>query len=182
MKRKVLKILFIVFIAILFFTGIGFGLLFYYSNELPPLSELQHYDLKIGSEVFDRHDNLIHTFSFERRQLTNLNELPDYLKNGMIAVEDKNFYEHWGMDLTGFFRALLIDISKGSFSQGASTITQQLARNMSSVLPLLEPDSLVASCGRPGWLSTLLTNRTTHISGMMLCRQPTLRPGWILQG
>ena len=130
MKKKVLKILFILVILILFFAGIGFGLFHYYSNELPPLSELQHYDLKIGSEVFDRHDNLIHTFSFERRQLTNLNELPDFLKKGMIAVEDKNFYNHWGMDLIGFLRAILIDISKGSFSQGASTITQQLARNM----------------------------------------------------
>ena len=130
MKDKVLKILFFVFIIVLIFAGIGFGLLFYYSNELPPLSELHHYDLKIGSEVYDRHDNLIHTFSFEKRQLTYLKKLPDYLINGMIAVEDKKFYEHWGMDITGFFRALLIDISKGSFSQGASTITQQLARNM----------------------------------------------------
>ena len=86
--------------------------------------------MKVGSEVYDRKDNLIHIFYVEKRQLTKLKDLPEYLTNGIIAVEDKNFYRHWGMDLKGFIRALLMDIKKMDFSQGASTITQQLARNM----------------------------------------------------
>ena len=130
MKKYFLKSLRFFCILIAFFIGIGAGLLYYYSKELPPLSELQRFDLKIGSEVYDKHDQLIHVFSVEKRTLTNINELPDYLVNGIIAVEDKNFYKHWGMDLFGFARAIVVDIRHMEFSQGASTITQQLARNM----------------------------------------------------
>ncbi len=129
-KQKVVKYLFIIVLVIVFFMGIGFGLFRYYSRELPPLSELQSYEMKIGSEVYDRNDNLIHIFYVEKRQLTHLQELPEYLTKGIIAVEDKTFYKHWGMDQLGLIRAILIDLSKGDFSQGASTITQQLARNM----------------------------------------------------
>ncbi len=125
-----LRILFFFFCIIVFLAGIGFGLFYYYSNELPPLSELTRYELKVGSEVYDRNDNLIHTFSVERRRLTNFSELPDYLIQGILVVEDKNFFKHWGMDMTAFIRALIIDLQRGSFSQGASTITQQVARNM----------------------------------------------------
>ncbi len=130
MKEDVFKFLKIFIITVILFIGVAAGLFFYYSKELPPLSILQRYEMKVGSEVYDIHDNLIHTFSVERRQLTDLNELPSYLVEGIIAVEDKNFYNHWGMDLVSLFRALMVDIKKKSFSQGASTITQQLARNM----------------------------------------------------
>ncbi|HPR18259.1 MAG TPA: transglycosylase domain-containing protein, partial [Candidatus Cloacimonadota bacterium] len=124
------RILFVFFCVIALFAGIGIGLFYYYSSELPPLSELTRYEMKVGSEVFDRNDKLIHTFSFERRKLTDISELPPYLLNGILAVEDKNFYKHWGMDQFGLFRAFLVDLQRGNFSQGASTITQQVARNM----------------------------------------------------
>lgn len=130
MKKEVIKFVYIFLSVTIFFVGIGFGLFYHYSSELPPLSELQSYEMKVGSEVYDRNDNLIHIFYMEKRQLTKLKDLPEYLTNGIIAVEDKNFYHHWGMDLTGFVRAILMDIKKMDFSQGASTITQQLARNM----------------------------------------------------
>lgn len=130
MKKLIYKYLKWVVFLFVIFLGIGFGLFHYYSYELPPLSLLQRYEMKVGSEVYDIHNNLIHRFSFENRQLTNINELPPYLIDGLIAVEDKNFYDHWGMDLVGFFRALLVNLKRGSLSQGASTITQQLARNM----------------------------------------------------
>ncbi len=130
MKTKVLKYFFVLFALVIFFAGIAAGLFYYYSKEVPPLSVLQRYEMKVGSEVYDRNNNLIHIFSVERRQLTKLNELPVYLQDGMLAVEDKNFFNHWGMDLMGFTRAILKDIQHFNFSQGASTITQQLARNM----------------------------------------------------
>jgi penicillin-binding protein 1A len=130
MKKHVINNIIVFCFIIVFFAGIGFGIFHYYRRELPPLSELQSYEMKVGSEVYDRKDNLIHIFYVEKRQLTKLKDLPEYLTNGIIAVEDKNFYRHWGMDLKGFIRALLMDIKKMDFSQGASTITQQLARNM----------------------------------------------------
>jgi penicillin-binding protein 1A len=130
MKKNVIRNIIVFCFIISLFAGAGFGIFRYYSRELPPLSELQSYEMKVGSEVYDRKDNLIHIFYVEKRQLTKLKDLPEYLTNGIIAVEDKNFYRHWGMDLTSFIRALLMDIKKMDFSQGASTITQQLARNM----------------------------------------------------
>ena len=130
MKKYFYKYLLIMVMLVVFFAGVGFGLFKYYSRELPPLSELQRFDMKVGSEVYDRNNNLIHIFSVEKRKLTKLDELPYYLTNGLLAVEDNGFYNHWGMDLKGFMRAIAVDVMKGSFSQGASTITQQLARNM----------------------------------------------------
>lgn len=130
MLKLVFKYLVILLIPVFLVMGIGVGLMQYYSNELPPLSELFRYDMKTGSEVFDRNDKLIHTFSVEYRQLTQINELPDYVTKSILSVEDNKFYDHWGMDLKGLFRAVIVDIQKGTFSQGASTITQQLARNL----------------------------------------------------
>ncbi len=130
MKKMIYRFLKIYLLILLFIFGAISGLFYYYSKELPPLSELQRFDMKVGSEVYDKHDNLIHVFSIEKRKLTNINELPDYLVNALIATEDKNFYDHWGMDLLGLARAIIVDLKHFSFSQGASTITQQLARNM----------------------------------------------------
>jgi len=115
---------------IVFGAGIVTGVFYYYSKELPPLSELHQYDMKVGSEVYDLHDNLIHTFAFEQRTLTNVTELPDHVKDILICIEDKNFNNHWGMDLLSFMRSMFVNIKTRSFSQGASTITQQLARNL----------------------------------------------------
>ncbi len=130
MKNRVIRILCIFCILFVLITGLFFGLFHYFSKELPPLSELQRYEMKVGSEVYDRYDNMVYIFSVEKRQLTNLDELPEYLKQGIVAVEDKNFYRHWGVDLISFMRAILVDIRQGRLAQGASTITQQLARNM----------------------------------------------------
>jgi penicillin-binding protein 1A len=69
-------------------------------------------------------------FAFEKRSMTFYQELPPYLIDALIATEDKNFYKHFGIDLQGTLRAFLINISRGGFSQGASTITQQLAREL----------------------------------------------------
>ncbi|MCD6181441.1 MAG: PBP1A family penicillin-binding protein [Candidatus Cloacimonetes bacterium] len=130
MKKYIGRYLLILGAITLFFSGIGAGLFWYYSNELPPLSELQRYDMKVGSEVYDRNDTLIHVFAVENRKLTNLHELPEYLIKGLIAVEDRKFRDHWGMDMVRFAKAILIDIQRRNFAQGASTITQQVARNM----------------------------------------------------
>jgi penicillin-binding protein 1A len=122
---------FYIFMCLIFLAG-GFitGVFYYYSQELPPLSELHQYDMKVGSEVYDRNDKLIHTFAFEQRKLTNINELPHHVKDILICIEDKNFESHWGMDLSGFFRSLLMNLKTRRLSQGASTITQQLSRNL----------------------------------------------------
>ncbi|MBM4398985.1 MAG: PBP1A family penicillin-binding protein [Candidatus Cloacimonetes bacterium] len=110
--------------------GIILGVVWFYHDELPPMSELKNYTMRSGSEVYDRNGKMIYLFAFERRKLVSIRELPPYLIDALIVTEDKNFYRHFGVDLLGNLRALFIDIVRMDFSQGASTITQQMARNM----------------------------------------------------
>lgn len=130
MKRYLPAYLFVALAVIVLGTGIISGIFYYYSDQLPPLSELQTYDMKTGSEVYDINDKLIHVFAVEHRRRTDLRELPAHLVDGFVAVEDRRFYNHWGVDIRSIIRAFVVDVTRGSFAQGASTITQQLARNM----------------------------------------------------
>ncbi len=69
------------------------------------------------------------TEEFNQHSVTNLHDIPTYTKNAFIAIEDKRFYSHHGVDYKGLFRALLNNIKSFSFKQGASTISQQLIKN-----------------------------------------------------
>lgn len=111
-------------------TGMLLGTFWFYSDGLPPTNELRNFTMRSGSEVYDRHGNMIHLFAFEKRKLVSVKELPQHLIDALIITEDKKFYKHFGVDIMGNVRALIVDIARMDFSQGASTITQQMARNM----------------------------------------------------
>ncbi len=64
-----------------------------------------------------------------KRTLVKLDQIPDFVKQATIAIEDKNFYKNPGVDIRGIFRSIWVDITRGSLSQGGSTITQQFVRN-----------------------------------------------------
>lgn len=117
-------------IGLCVFIGIIVGMVWFYRDELPPMSELKNYTMRSGSEVYDRNGKMIYLFAFERRKLVSIHELPPYLIDALICTEDKNFYHHFGIDILGNIRAIVIDVIRMDFSQGASTITQQMARNM----------------------------------------------------
>jgi penicillin-binding protein 1A len=110
--------------------GLMVGIVWFYWDELPPTNELKSYTMRSGSEVYDRNGKMIYLFAFERRKLVSIKELPPYLLDALISTEDKYFYSHFGIDIIGNIRALVIDVVRMDFSQGASTITQQMARNM----------------------------------------------------
>jgi len=128
--RRALIITYLVLVVFAFGLGMLAGLYHYYSDSLPPLSELEHFDLKEGSKVFDRHDRLIHTFAVEHRTMMSLREISPWVADAALSGEDARFYTHWGRDLTRVVRAVMEDAVTLNFSQGASTITQQLARNL----------------------------------------------------
>ena len=98
---------------------------------LPDLDSITSYRPKIPLRVFSADNELLAEFGEERRKLTPLNEIPNLMKQALLAVEDQHFYEHNGFYLTGNFRALLHNLTNfsGGPKQGASTITQQVARN-----------------------------------------------------
>lgn len=112
------------------FIGAFIGALWFYRDGLPPTSELRNFTLRSGSEVYDHNGKMVYLFAFEKRKLVSLKELPPHLVDALITGEDKRFYHHFGIDILGNIRALLIDVIRMDFSQGASTITQQMARNM----------------------------------------------------
>ena len=99
-------------------------------QDLPPTESISFFMAPISSRVYDDNDNLISEFFIERRELAKIDRIPHYLKDGVICIEDKAFYKHWGVDILALIRALITNIIHMDIVQGGSTITMQLARNM----------------------------------------------------
>ena len=118
------------FVLLCILTGWFFGLLIAYYQELPPLSELEGYKPSLASKLYDVNGELIAQLFVEQRTLVPINKVPLNLQSALLAVEDEKFYSHWGIDPLGIIRATLVNLVHARVEQGASTITQQLARNL----------------------------------------------------
>ena len=97
--------------------------------NLPDVSELADYRPKLPLRVYSAEGALIGEFGEERRNLTPIDDIPQIMKNAVLAVEDTRFFEHGGVDYKGMVRAVLANMGRVK-SQGASTITMQVARNV----------------------------------------------------
>ena len=97
--------------------------------NLPDISELSAYRPKLPLRVFSVEGDLIGEFGEERRHFTPIKEIPKIMTDAVLAIEDSRFYEHGGVDYKGVLRAALANIGRFK-SQGASTITMQVARNV----------------------------------------------------
>src|SRR3569833_821197 len=106
---------------------LGFMLAMAYPN-LTALDSLTDYRPKNHLRIFSADHVLIGEFGEERRNVVHFKEIPDVMKKAVLAIEDDRFYEHGGVDYTGIVRAALHNLTGGA-KQGASTITQQVARN-----------------------------------------------------
>ena len=104
----------------------------YTISGVPSLDELENPKPVLASRVFSADGELIGQFYIENRIETDLDSLPPFVLKALIATEDRNFYDHWGVDVPRFFKAMIKNILTLSFSEGegASTITQQLAKNL----------------------------------------------------
>jgi penicillin-binding protein 1A len=96
--------------------------------NLPDLDTITDYKPKVPLRIYTADNALIGEFGEERRSVMSIDEIPSYLKNAVVAIEDERFYEHGGVDYWGVLRATLANL-RGSLAQGASTITMQVARN-----------------------------------------------------
>lgn len=126
-KRKNRKTLWTILSVILFFFAAA---LIYIYSGLPSLEELENPRPVLASKVFSADGELIGQFFIENRIETSLDSLPQHLIDALIATEDRRFYDHWGVDVPRFFKAMVKNIFSLSFKEGASTITQQLSRNL----------------------------------------------------
>ena len=107
---------------------VGVALSVAYPN-LPDISELADYRPKLPLRVFSADGVLIGEFGEERRSLTPIGDIPAVMKNAVLAIEDARFYSHGGVDYRGLLRAAVANLGRVK-SQGASTITMQVARNV----------------------------------------------------
>ena len=100
------------------------------SRELPSLEQLEHYDPRLTTTLLSADGKVIKELYLQRRLFVPLEQIPEDMIQAVLVTEDRAFYHHWGMHLGRLFRAAVIDVFTLSFSQGASTLTQQLARNL----------------------------------------------------
>ena len=120
--------------TILFIAGIAAvaGLMWHFSKDLPEYTQLQNYEPPVMTRVHASDGSLLAEYANERRLYLPIQAIPKLVTNAFIAAEDKNFYEHPGVDVTGIGRAAMVYIQNyggGRRPQGASTITQQVAKN-----------------------------------------------------
>ena len=120
--------------TILFLVGIAgvAGLMWHYSKDLPDYSQLQDYEPPVMTRVHATDGSLLAEYAKERRLYLPIQAVPKMVINAFISAEDKNFYEHGGLDFQGIARAgvlYLQNLGSSRRPQGASTITQQVAKN-----------------------------------------------------
>ena len=97
-------------------------------RSLPSVTQLESFEPSVGSRVYDENDEQITEFHVERRIFVPLAQMPQALKQAVIATEDARFYQHFGVDPMGIARAVYQNFRRGRIVEGGSTITQQLAK------------------------------------------------------
>lgn len=97
-------------------------------ETLPNIGTLETYLPQLTTRILDHKGQLVSEFFTERRSWVNLNEIPLDLQNAFLAIEDDQFYEHWGISPQGMLRAAIKNFLSGRAAQGGSTITQQLSK------------------------------------------------------
>lgn len=105
-------------------------LYWYFAHDLPDLTKITGYRPRLTTEVYSIDGKLVAEFGGERRTLIPYEEIPTYVRQSFMAVEDKRFFEHKGVDLRRILGALIKDVEEGGIVQGGSTITQQVVKNL----------------------------------------------------
>ncbi|MBT3922590.1 MAG: PBP1A family penicillin-binding protein [Nitrospina sp.] len=120
---------FTLFCLVAGFAGAGF-IYFHYSQDLPDVRELKNYHPSTITQVYSQRNEKIAEFYIEKRIMTPLENIPKSLKQAALAVEDSNFYYHFGIDPKAIFRAFITNLKAGRVVEGGSTITQQLTKTL----------------------------------------------------
>ncbi|MDC0079133.1 PBP1A family penicillin-binding protein [Candidatus Pelagibacter sp.] len=132
MNKFLQNILFISLSFVLLLSILIFGILWTYSNNIPDYKFLKNYKPPVSSKVYSGDGELVADFSKEKRVFVPYNSIPKNVINSFLSAEDKNFFSHPGVDAKGVIRAVINNISNIISSkrlEGASTITQQVAKN-----------------------------------------------------
>jgi penicillin-binding protein 1A len=131
LKKLLLISTMFLFLSAIFFATLGAGFLyFHYSKDLPDIRTLKSYQPSTITKLFSDNDDLIAEFYIEKRIIVSKEDIPLQLKQATLAVEDSNFYYHFGIDPKAIFRAMITNLKAGHVVEGGSTITQQLSKTL----------------------------------------------------
>ncbi|UPQ85586.1 penicillin-binding protein [Ignavigranum ruoffiae] len=149
--HRILKKILIVLISLAFIVILaGAGLFGYYAMNAPEISK-EELRGQVASKIFDRQGQLIKELGSQKRDLLESSEIPQVLKDSVLAIEDARFYSHKGVDPIRIIGALLANIRQGDIVQGGSTITQQLVKL--SVFSTDFQDQTLERKAQEAWLS-----------------------------
>ncbi|WP_260953152.1 transglycosylase domain-containing protein [Campylobacter sp. RM16187] len=112
------------------FVSSGAAFIYLYSQIQPDISGIIEYKPKLTTQIYDKNGNLIANLFEENRIYANYDEIPSRVIEALVAIEDTSFFEHGGINPEAITRAIIKDIKAGKLVEGASTITQQLVKNM----------------------------------------------------
>ena len=107
-----------------------FAYVFYLSIDLPSIEQLENYDPDLVTRIYSADGVLLNELYFEKRVFVELEQIPQHMRDAVVAKEDQRFYDHWGISLRDVLRAVVINTVTMSYSSGFSSLTQQLARNL----------------------------------------------------
>ncbi len=131
-KTKILSFIFkSMCVCFLFCVLIFFSLFVYYSKDLPRPERFIERQITESTKIYDRSGEVLlyEIYGEEKRTWVSLEKIPEHLKQAVVATEDQNFYEHFGVDLTGIIRSISINLQLRKAISGGSTIDQQLIRS-----------------------------------------------------
>ena len=129
-RRIARRVGFLALLGISSLVGVMAGLTLVYSIDLPQMEDLVRYRPNTTTELLDVHGKVFGSFAVERRVVVPYSDIPVALREAIISIEDKSFERNWGVNLVRAVAAAYQDIHSGSRSQGSSTLTMQLARNL----------------------------------------------------
>jgi len=132
MRKHLKNIFLVVTVSFLLLSIIIFSILWTFSNNIPDYKFLKNYKPSVSSKVYSGNGDLVADFSKEKRIFVPYNSIPPNVINSFLSAEDKNFFSHPGVDAKGVLRAVINNIKNIMSSkrlEGASTITQQVAKN-----------------------------------------------------
>ena len=106
------------------------ALIFQLAQNLPSLDQLENYDPDLITRIYSSDGEVLDELFFEKRIFVSLDQIPNNMKNAVIASEDRRFYDHWGIDSKSILRAVVVNIINLGYEQGFSSLTQQVARTL----------------------------------------------------